>query len=145
MSVTWKPSFLPRPMRTEILKPDPDREYATPERCRILELANDAGDEAVSIARASVEPGVTTAWHRLEGIAERYLIVSGVGRVELGGGVPEAVQVGPSLVGPGDVVRIPPGVAQRIANVGVEPLVFYCICSPRFDVACYVNLETEAR
>ena len=131
-------------MRTEILKPDPIREYETPERCRILELANDAGDEAVSIARARVEPGVTTAWHRLEGIAERYLIVAGAGRVELGdSGTP--ARDGATLVGPGDVVRIPPGVAQRIANVGVEPLVFYCICSPRFDVACYVNLETEAR
>ena len=40
-------------------------EYFTPEGCHILESWNVAGDAAASIARARVEPGVTTQPHRL--------------------------------------------------------------------------------
>ena len=57
-------------------------EFDTAERCAILEISNDADDAACSIARARVAPGVTTEWHWLEGIDERYVIVSGRGRVE---------------------------------------------------------------
>ncbi|HKJ52646.1 MAG TPA: cupin domain-containing protein [Gammaproteobacteria bacterium] len=121
-------------MLSEVRKANTAEEYLTPERCHITEVANDGGDEQVSIARARVEPGVTTAWHRLAGIGERYLIVSGLGRVQLG--ELEAIEVGP-----GDVVRIPAGVAQRIANIGKLDLVFYAICSPPFSNECYEALE----
>jgi mannose-6-phosphate isomerase-like protein (cupin superfamily) len=123
-------------MLPQIKPADSEQEYLTDERCHIIEVANDSGDEQLSIARARVEPGVTTAWHRLRGIGERYLIVSGQGRVEVG-------ELAPTLVGPGDVVRIPPGVAQRISNTGDEQLIFYAICTPRFIAAAYVNLETS--
>ena len=63
-------------------------------------------------------------------MAERYLIVSGKGRVELGGQDPVDVCQG-------DVVRIPPGVSQRIANIGEGDLLFYCICTPPFRQDCY--------
>ena len=98
-------------MRSEIKRGDAAAEFSTEERCHIIEVANDANDPDLSIARARVEPGVTTAWHRLEGTAERYLVVSGEGRVEVG-------DLPPQRVGPGDVVRIGPGVAQRITNTG---------------------------
>lgn len=110
------------------------RERWTEERCFITEIANDATDPAVSIALARVEPGVTTAWHRLEGIVERYLILTGEGRVEVDG-------LAPSIVEPGDVVHIPAGAPQRIANVGLGDLRFYAICSPRFVPEQYVGLE----
>ena len=121
-------------MRAEIKLQDDALEYETDERCHILEIANDAADEQVSIARARVEPGVTTAWHSLEGISERYIIVSGRGRVEIG-------DLEPVDVGPGDVVRIPPGCRQRIANRGDEDLVFYAVCVPPFRFDAYINLE----
>ena len=105
-------------------------EFESAERCWILEVANDADDPACSIARARVAPGVTTEWHFLAGIAERYVIVSGRGRVEVG-------ELPPTDVGPGDVVRIPPDVPQRITNVGAVDLIFYCVCTPRFDAAAY--------
>lgn len=111
-------------------------EFFTQERCHIVEVANDADDEELSIARARVEPGVTTAWHRVAGIAERYLIVSGTGRVEVG-------QEAPVMVGPGDVVRIPPGVRQRITNTAQTDLVFYALCTPRFRDAAYHSDENE--
>jgi mannose-6-phosphate isomerase-like protein (cupin superfamily) len=59
---------------------------------------------------------VTTAWHQLFGISERYLIVSGRGRVPIGHA--DAVDVGA-----GDVVRIPPDTPQRIENSGDGDLI----------------------
>ena len=84
-------------MRAEIRKASDVREFTTVERCHIVEIANDDGDQQVSIARARVEPG--------------------------------------------DVVRIPPGTRQRIANTGDEDLLFYAVCSPPFSAARYRNLE----
>jgi len=121
-------------MRAEIRHPDASEEYWTGERCAILESSNTNEDPEVSIARARVAPGVTTAWHKLDGVVERYLITSGRGRVEIGDLPPEDVAAG-------DVVRIPAGVRQRIANVGEADLMFYAICSPRFVPECYVDLE----
>lgn len=107
-------------------------EYLTPEGCWILEVANDASDEAASIARARVEPGACTEWHVLTGTAERYLITQGRGRVEIGDLCDE--------VGPGDVVHIPAGVRQRITNIGSGDLIFYCVCTPRFRQQNYQQL-----
>ena len=121
-------------MRAQIIKAETCREFATPERCLIVEIANDDGDERVSIARARVEPGVTTAWHSLDDISERYIIIDGRGRVEIGD--LDAVEVEA-----GDVVRIPAGQRQRIANTGSGDLVFYAVCSPRFSYDRYRNLE----
>jgi mannose-6-phosphate isomerase-like protein (cupin superfamily) len=123
-------------MRAEVRKNDSSQEYETAERCHITEIANDAGDESLSIARARVDAGVTTAWHRLHDTGERYIIVSGAGLVEVDG-------IAATVVGPGDVVRIPPGKAQRIANTGDEQLVFYAVCTPPFSDQAYINLETD--
>ncbi len=114
-----------------------ETEYATAERCRIVEVSNSADDPDVSIARARVGPGVTTRWHRLAGTAERYVILAGAGRVEVG-------DLPPQRVGPGDVVLIPPGRRQRIANVGAADLVFLALCTPRFRAECYEDVEGEA-
>ena len=108
-------------------------EYYFEEGCHILELLNDPRDPAVSIARARVPVGVTTRWHELEGTVERYLIQSGVGRVEVGDAPARDV-------GPGDVVLIPAGVRQRIHNPGPESLVFLAVCSPRFEARNYRDL-----
>ena len=128
-------------MDPEIRRADTSSELLTGENCLIREIANDAGDPDVSVARARVTPGATTEWHRVTGIDERYVIVSGKGRVEIG-------DLPPEVVGPGDVVRIPANVPQRIANIGTEDLVFYCICTPRFVQSAYVSLagrRTAAR
>ena len=67
-----------------IHRPDEADEFPIAERCRILETWNRPDDPALSVARARVAPGVTTRLHRLTGICERYLILSGQGRVEVG-------------------------------------------------------------
>jgi mannose-6-phosphate isomerase-like protein (cupin superfamily) len=121
-------------MRAEVKRAKGLVEVKIVEGCHILEVSNDDGDEAVSIARARVEPGVTTRWHRLRSASERYIIVSGRGRMEIQG-------VAPRDVGAGDVVRIPPGVPQRITNTGEEDLLFYCVCAPRFRGEDYEDVE----
>ena len=118
-------------MKAEICRADPSREFLTAEKCFILEVANDANDPEISISWARIPAKVTTEWHRVRGIAERYVIVSGTGRVEVG-------NVEPTVVGPGDVVRIPANTPQRMANVGDTDLVFLCVCSPRFVPDAYV-------
>ncbi len=120
--------------RARIIRPDPADEYDTPERCHILELSNSTDDDALSIARARVERGVTTAWHRVRGTAERYVILEGRGRVEVGDLEPADVTVG-------DVVLIPADVEQRITNTGDRDLVFLALCTPRFLQQNYEDTE----
>ncbi|MCJ8502951.1 cupin domain-containing protein [Desulfatitalea alkaliphila] len=123
-------------MKAEIKFSGQSVEFYTAERCFIQEVANDAGDPQISIARARVAPGVTTAWHQLDGISERYIIVSGTGRVQIGRQAP------PVTVSAGDVVRIPADTPQRIANHGSTDLIFYAVCVPPFRQTAYVALET---
>ena len=121
-------------MQPLVLRHDPAREYFFREGCFITELSNGEHDPAVSLARARVEPGRTTAWHALRGTAERYVLLAGQGLVEAG-------DLPPRRVGPGDVVFIPPGCRQRIANTGQDDLIFLAVCSPRFTPEAYIHLE----
>jgi mannose-6-phosphate isomerase-like protein (cupin superfamily) len=111
-------------------------EYFFAEGCFITEWWNSPHDAEVSIACARVKPGVTTHWHRLRGVTERSLILEGRGRVEVGDGPPEDV-------GPGAGVFIPPGVRQRITNLGDVDLIFLAICTPRFALAGYEDLDPD--
>jgi mannose-6-phosphate isomerase-like protein (cupin superfamily) len=113
---------------------DESAEYFFEEGCFILELSNSADDPSVSIARARVEAGGKTRWHRLSGVIERYVILSGSGSVEVGEEEPTRVSVG-------DVVTIPAMIPQRITNLGKADLVFLAICTPRFQRVCYQPLE----
>lgn len=109
-------------------------EYYFEERCFIMEYWNSEQDQTVSVVRARVLPGVTTRLHRLDGIMERYIILEGQGLVEIDGGPAHGVK-------PGDVVLIPPGVAQRITNPGISDLLFLAVCTPRFIPEAYEDLD----
>ncbi len=122
------------PMKEAVTPQDLSKEFYTPEKCYITELSNTADDPDLSIARARVKPGVTTRWHKLTGTVERYYILSGTGRVEVG-------KLAPHTVGAGDIVLIPPMCPQRITNTGSDDLVFLAICTPRFSNDVYEDLE----
>lgn len=113
---------------------DEEQEYFFAEGCFITELSNSGDDPDVSIARARLEPGKTTRWHYLRGTSERYVVLQGEGSVEVG-------DLAAHRVTAGDVVVIPPEVRQRISSVGVDDLIFLAICSPRFEVSAYVDIE----
>lgn len=121
-------------MKGSIRKQDLSSEYYTTEKCFIVELSNSANDESLSIARARVEPGITTRWHRLKKSGERYYILSGIGRVEID-------ELPADDVKPGDVVIIPPMCRQRITNTGQEDLVFLALCTPPFTIADYEDID----
>lgn len=125
-------------MKPSIHRLDTGSEFYTREHCYITETCNSTDDPDVSVARARVEPGVSTRWHRLSGITERYCILSGTGLVEVG-------ELPAEQVTAGDVVVIPPMCPQRISNTGNDDLVFLAICSPRFSEDCYQDIENAQR
>jgi mannose-6-phosphate isomerase-like protein (cupin superfamily) len=122
-------------MNAKIVKAKMPYEYLTPERCYIAE---NYSDTAVSIARATIKPGITTkAHHLIAGVQEIYIITAGEGKVFIGGLEPTEVTVG-------DVVVIPPETSQKVSNTGKTDLVFYCVCTPRFTESCYVDEEPQS-
>ncbi|MCU7932591.1 MAG: cupin domain-containing protein [Candidatus Thiodiazotropha sp. (ex Codakia rugifera)] len=125
-------------MQPMILKHEAKNEYFFREGCYINELSNHSQDTDLSIAQARLNPGKTTQWHYLENTTERYLILSGCGSVEIGALPAQSIVAG-------DVVLIPPGVAQRITNTGDEDLLFLALCTPRFQVHCYQTLEKQEK
>jgi len=114
---------------------DLDDEIYSEEGCYITESSNSSSDPGLSIARARVEPGVTTRWHRLKGTIERYVIVQGKGKMELG-------ELPVTNVESGDVIIIPTMCRQRITNTGSEDLVFLAICTPRFSPQIYEDIDS---
>lgn len=117
-----------------LIKPfDLANEFYFEEGCYIIEICNSNDDPELSIARARLEPGVTTKLHRLQNIIERYVIIEGEGLVEVGSLSPQKVRVG-------DVVIIPPMCPQRITNTGANDLIFIAICTPRFNTEYYQEI-----
>ncbi len=112
-------------------------EFYTEEGCFITEVSNTSDDPGLSIARARVAPGITTRWHRLHGIAERYYIIEGEAIVEIG-------DLPPQKVTAGSVVLIPPLCRQRITNTGTSDLIFLAICTPRFCQDAYEDIDNQA-
>ncbi|MBW1649699.1 MAG: cupin domain-containing protein [Deltaproteobacteria bacterium] len=121
-------------MKETIIRQNIDAEFYISENCYIIELYNTPEDPNISIARARVKPGNTTRLHRLIGTSERYYIISGKGRLEIG-------TLQPREVNPGDIAVIPAMCSQRISNIGSEDLIFLCICAPRFTKDIYEDIE----
>ena len=120
-------------MKPKIVKANTLNEHLTPEHCYIAE---NYSDKDVSIAVATVKPGVTTRAHHLKGIQEIYIITAGEGKVAFS-------SLEPTIVSAGDVIVIPAGASQKITNTGKTDLIFYCVCTPRFTEACYFDDEAE--
>ena len=71
-------------MSERILRASTSLEYWFDEGCFISEWSNTPADPGLSVARARVPAGGTTRWHCLTGITERYVVLAGRGRIELG-------------------------------------------------------------
>ena len=121
-------------MSDYVKRHDESKEYFFKEGCYITEVSNSDQDPELSVARARLEPGKTTAWHRLSNCTERYIILSGSGMVEVGENPPQRVKSG-------DVVIIPAGIRQRIHNPEASDLLFLALCTPRFKTEYYEAVE----
>jgi mannose-6-phosphate isomerase-like protein (cupin superfamily) len=78
-----------------------------------------------SLAEATLPPGAGTEEHHHPGTEEIYYVLRGQGLTTLENEGRE--------VGQGDGVLIPSGNRQRIRNLGSDPLVFLCCCSPPYS------------
>jgi len=105
-------------------------EYYFEEGCYIRELWNENTDEDVSVAQARVNPGESTKKHALKNTIERYLILKGEADVFIGDKKGQSVKAN-------DVVIIPAGETQFITNTSEKDLIFLAICSPRFNIENY--------
>jgi mannose-6-phosphate isomerase-like protein (cupin superfamily) len=122
--------------KPDIIRNRSDSEYYFEERCFITEWWNSPCDKEVSVAKARVEPGITTRLHRLKDVTERYIIIEGKGIVEVG-------ELAPTEFGLGDVVLIPPRTPQKITNIGDSDLIFLAICTPRFSQDVYEDIDSD--
>jgi len=125
-------------MNGQIVYTNDDNEFSTEERCHIIELLNQVSDRKQSIARARVEPGITTAWHSLKGTTEIYYILSGEGEAEIGESEKYTMY-------PNSLLKIPPDTAQRITNTGKADLIFLCFCTPAFSADNYQQLMAREK
>lgn len=132
--VPASPAAAAAPAGARVLRNAATPEWWFHEGCHITEWLNTPDDPLASVARARVAAGCTTRWHALDGTTERYVILQGAGRVEVG-------DLPAQQVGPGDVVLIPPQVRQRITAAGDAELVFLAVCTPRFRIEAYRDLE----
>ena len=116
-------------MKPRVITPEPGGETWIEEGCFVTESSNTPCDPALSIARVRVAPRTETRWHYLD-VDERYVVVDGAGIMDMDG-LPS------TEVGPGDVVAVPAGCAQRIRNASDCDLIAYCLCTPRFTPDAY--------
>jgi len=78
-----------------------------------------------SLAEATLPPGAMTAPHLHPHTEEIYYVLRGAGLMTLG--------AERRAVGMGDGILIPPGTSHTIQNLGQDPLVFLCCCSPPYS------------
>ena len=107
-----------------IRKIDDCPEFVAGDNTRLREVFHPDKDRLelrYSFAVARVAPGETTLLHRLVH-SEVYHLLEGAGEMEVEGER--------HRVRAGDVIYVPPGAAQRIANTGEGELAFVCIVDP---------------
>jgi mannose-6-phosphate isomerase-like protein (cupin superfamily) len=82
-----------------------------------------------SLAEARLPAGASTQEHYHAKAEEIYFITRGQGRMRIEGEMAE--------VKAGDAIAIPRGKKHKLWNIGAEPLVLLCCCSP-----CYEHSDT---
>ena len=110
-----------------------NQEYYFKEGCYIDEWHNSAEDDSMSVAKVRVLAQNVTKLHRLVGTIERYVILEGQAEVTVAG---RSWNVNQS-----DVITIEPNQTQKIRNLGSTDLHFLAICTPRFKLENYHQLE----
>ena len=91
---------------------------------RVLLDAAHGGAAYQSLAEATLGPGQATERHYHGETEEIYVVLEGVGEMEVDGSV--------SHVGPGDAILIPPGARHQIRADDAE-LRFLCCCAPPYS------------
>ncbi|MCU7940518.1 MAG: hypothetical protein KZQ64_03285 [gamma proteobacterium symbiont of Bathyaustriella thionipta] len=74
-----------------VTKYQADNQFTTSERCTINELLNNADNKHCSIAKASVQQGITTQLHTVKNSVEYYIILEGEAEVFINNSPAETV------------------------------------------------------
>ena len=111
----------------ELVNRDKSPPFITKDRSEIRSILDRTNSTATnqSLAEATVPPGAETEAHFHPQTEEIYYVLRGQGLMTLG--------EERKTVGPGDGILIPPGSPHRIRNIGEDPLVFLCCCSPPYS------------
>ena len=114
-------------MPVEVVNRDRSAPFITKDGSEIRSILDRANSMAAnqSLAEATLPPGAKTEEHCHPPNEEIYYILRGRGWMTLAGEGRE--------VGPGDGILIPPGTWHTIRNIGQDPLVFLCCCSPPYS------------
>ena len=109
--------------------------FITKDTCEIREIMSPANStiERQSLAEATLAPGRSTVLHIHETVEEIYYIMSGEGVMFIEGEERDVFA--------GDAIANLPGKRHKITNTGDEPLVFLCICTPRYTHEDTVLIE----
>lgn len=101
--------------------------YITKDGSEIRELMHPAihGNQAQSLAKASVPPRTRTLLHRHHQTEELYHVTAGCGLMTLASHQ--------FTVTAGDTICIPPGTSHCIENTGNSALRLLCCCSPAYS------------
>jgi len=86
-----------------------------------------------SLAEPRLPVGKSTLEHYHAKAEENYLITRGRGRIR--------IEHETRDVQAGDAIAIPPGRKHKLWNVGSEPLVLLCCCSPAYEHADTIMTE----
>lgn len=101
--------------------------FTTKDGSHIRELMHPTqhGNQAQSLAEATVDIGKETTLHRHAQTEELYHILEGHGLMFL--------DTESFAVAPGDTILIPPGTAHKIRALGAQPLRLLCCCAPAYS------------
>lgn len=94
---------------------------------------NRHGNQNQSLAEASIPVGAKTLLHKHEKSEEIYLVLQGIGIMQLGKQTLELRQ--------GDSVAIAPGTPHNVRNIGDQELKILCCCAPAYSHEDTVILE----
>lgn len=124
-------------MTTPLSRYDDAPPYVTQDGSEIRELMHPArhGNQAQSLAEATVYSGQKTRLHRHRLSEEIYHVTAGQGTMILGD---QSI-----FIGVGDTILIPPGTPHALHNTWPVPLRVLCCCSPAYDHADTEILEPE--
>lgn len=116
-------------MTTLLSRYDDARPYTTKDGSEIRELMHPRqhGNQAQSLAEATVYSGQKTLLHRHRVTEELYHVTAGQGTMILGDRT--------FAIGVGDTILIPPGTPHALHNTWPVPLRVLCACSPAYDHA----------
>lgn len=111
----------------EVVNRNRSAPFITKDRSEIRSILDWTNSTATnqSLAEATLPPGAETEEHSHARSEEFYYVLRGRGLMTL--------QAERREVEAGDGILIPPGIPHRIGNIGQEPLVFLCCCSPPYS------------